>query len=274
MHPMISVLKANNEKEPFSEEKVIASMRRAGVDPSIQPEVLSHIKKKLHNGITTNEIYHIIVSFLDDAGQSYTRGRYSLKEAIMMLGPTGYPFEDFVARLFEIQGFAVLVRQTLTGKCVTHEIDVILEKEHKKEMIETKFHNSHGIKSDIQVALYTKARFDDIKDKNGLTSAWIVTNTKTSIDANTYAQCVGMKIMSWDYPAENSLRDLIERLRLYPITMLTTLTQHHKEQLLDNHIVLCRDIKKNPQLLEILSLTIEERKQVTQELAFLTPIKD
>src|SRR5207247_2276596 len=101
--------------------------------------------------------------------------------------------------------------------------------------IEAKFHNSPGTRSEVHVALYTKARFDDIKIKNTITETWIVTNTKTTIDVNTYAQCVGMKIISWGYPEGEGLRDLIEKAHLYPVTMLTSLNQNHKMTLLNNH---------------------------------------
>ncbi|HSA83542.1 MAG TPA: ATP cone domain-containing protein, partial [Patescibacteria group bacterium] len=141
---MVSVLKANKEKEPFNEEKLIHSIKRAGIPDKLQTEVLSHIKQKLYEGIPTSEIYRHILEFLDTSEHPYSRARYSLKEAIMMLGPTGYPFEDFVARLFELQGYEALVRQTLRGKCITHEIDVLIEKDGKKEIIEAKFHNHPG----------------------------------------------------------------------------------------------------------------------------------
>ena len=193
---MISVLKADKQKEEFSEEKVIRSIKRAGIPQDLQAQVLSHIKSKLYDGISTEEIYRHILEFLERSPNPYTRSRYSLKDSIMMLGPTGYPFEDFIARLLDAQGYKTKVRQILQGKCITHEVDVIAEKDGKSAMIEAKFHNSPGMRSQVHVALYTKSRFEDVKIKNQLDEAWIVTNTKTTLDANTYAQCVGLKVMS------------------------------------------------------------------------------
>src|SRR5205085_12654308 len=106
-----------------------------------------------------------------------------------MLGPTGYPFEDFIARILQSFGYSTKVRQFLMGKCVSHEIDIVAEKSGKSCMIEAKFHNNPGIRSEIHVALYTQARFQDVKLRNTLDSAWLVTNTKTTVDANTYALC-------------------------------------------------------------------------------------
>ncbi len=185
----------------------------------------------------------------------------------MQLGPTGYPFEDFVSKLLETQGYTTRVRQILSGKCVSHEIDIIAEKNGRTTMIEAKFHNSSGVRSEVHVALYTQARFEDVSVRNRIDEAWLVTNTKTTIDANTYAQCAGMHILSWDYPEGEGLRDLIERSRLHPVTMLTTLAQSQKMTLLENHIVLCKDILHKPELLDILYLSKQDHEKLMTEVA-------
>lgn len=266
---MFHVIKANGTKEVFSEEKVISSIRRARIPETIQQEVLAHVKNKLYDGISTAELYQHIIEFLDRSPQPYIKSRYSLKEAIMMLGPTGYPFEDFIAKLLESLGYQTKVRQVLNGRCVTHEVDVIAQKNGKTAMIEAKYHNSPGTRSEIHVALYTHARFQDVREKNTLDEAWIVTNTKTTIDANTYALCSGLKIISWSYPEGNSLRDLIEESRLHPITLLTSLSQANKQVLLERHIVLCKEIDNNPSLLDILPLSKEEREKTLAEVTFV-----
>lgn len=265
----MNVIKANQQKEPFSEEKVLQSIQRARVPESLQAETLAHVKSKLYDGISTNEIYQHILEFLNASPHPYTKARYSLKESIMMLGPTGYPFEDFIAKLLESNGYKTQVRQVLSGKCITHEVDVIAEKDGKTAMIEAKFHNSPGVRSEVQVALYTHARFEDVKIKNHLDEAWIVTNTKTTIDANLYAQCSDMKILSWDYPQGAGLRDLVEKTQLYPVTMLTSMSQSNKLSLLNNHIVLCKQIAANPSVLDVLPLSKEDREKTIAEVTFI-----
>ena len=264
---MIHVLKANKTTEPFSEQKVMDSIIRARIPHSLRGEVLTHVKSKLYEGISTQEIYRHILEFLEASPKPYIKSRYSLKEAIMQLGPTGYPFEDFISKLLQSFGYTTQVRQILRGNCISHEIDVVTQKNGKKTMIEAKFHNSPGVRSEVQVALYTKARFEDIKMRNHLDEAWLVTNTKTTIDANMYAQCVGMRVLSWDYPTGAGLRELIEQSRLHPITMLTTLSQSQKMTLLENHIVLCKDISKNPQLVDILYLSKQDREKLMVEIS-------
>jgi len=263
---MIHVLKADRTREPFSEQKVMDSIKRARIPHSLRGEVLTHVKSKLYEGISTQEIYRHILEYLGTVEKPYIRSRYSLKEAIMQLGPTGYPFEDFISKLLESQGYATRVRQILHGRCISHEIDIIAEKDGKAAMIEAKFHNSPGVRSEVHVALYTQARFEDIKIRNHIDEAWIITNTKTTIDVNTYAQCAGMRVFSWDYPNGGSLRDLIENARLHPVTMLTTLSQSQKMTLLENHIVLCKEILKNPSLVDILYLSRQDREKLLIEV--------
>jgi Holliday junction resolvase-like predicted endonuclease len=263
---MPQVIKADGSKEEFNEQKVLNSIRRARIPTALQDDVLRHIKSKLYDGISTGEIYQQILDFLNQSEHPFSRSRYSLKEAIMMLGPTGYPFEDFVARILESQGYSTQVRQILRGRCVTHEIDVIAKKDGKASMIEAKFHNNSGARSEVQVALYTHARFQDAQVNNALSDVWLVTNTKTTIDANVYAQCVGMKVMSWSYPEEGSLRDLIEKSRLHPVTMVHSLSQAHKATLLQNHVVLCKDIQRDKRVLDMLPLSNDEREHVIAEV--------
>lgn len=266
---MLQVLKANGQKEAFSEEKVISSIKRARIPESLQNQVLTHIRSIVYDGIPTVDIYQSILEFLGKSEHPYNRTRYSLKEAIMMLGPTGYPFEDFIAKILQALGYTTKVRQIMMGKCVSHEIDVIAKKDNKTYMIEAKFHNNIGIRSEVHVALYTQARFLDIKDKNMLDEAWLVTNTKTTLDANTYALCSGLKTISWNYPEDNSLRNLIEKARLHPITILSSLSHSSKVTLLNNHIVMCKDIYENPHFLDQLPLSNDEKQQTLAEVSFI-----
>lgn len=266
---MIHVIKASGLKEPFSEEKVMYSIHRAGIPDAIQHEVLSHVKEKLYDNIPTSEVYHHITEYLDQTSQQHIRAKYGLKQAIMALGPTGYPFEDFVAEVLKTQGYNVEVRQMLQGACVMHETDVVAQKDGKKIMVEAKFHNAPGIRTDVHVALYTKARFEDVKQKHHIDEAWIVTNTKTTVDALNFGDCVGMKVISWNLPEGESLRDMIEHAKLSPITTLTSISQGHKEKLLENHIVLCKQIVQNPHCLSVLDISEQEKNATILEAEYV-----
>lgn len=267
---MVTVLKANKTHELFSDDKVIASIKRARIPEELQADVLMHVKSKLYEGISTAEIYQHIIEFLGASPHPYAKSRYSLKESIMDLGPTGYPFEDFISKLLTHLGYQTKVRQILRGDCITHEIDVVAERLGKAAIIEAKYHNSPGTRSQIHVALYTQARFEDVKLKNHVDEAWIITNTKTTTEVNTYALCKNIKVISWSYPEGNSLRDMIETSRLHPITMLTTLSTSHKRILLNNHIVLCREINQDNSLIDMLYLPKSERVRVLTEVKFIS----
>jgi len=112
----------------------------------------------------------------------------------MELGPTGYPFEDFVTEILKAKGYVTQTRSILLGKCVSHEIDVIAQKNAEKIMVEAKYHNAPGIHTDVHVSLYTKARFDDLKEKYQFSQPWLFTNTKITPDALAYALCVNMAL--------------------------------------------------------------------------------
>lgn len=274
---MVTVIKANGEKEPFSEEKLLTSAKRAGVPQELQPELVNSVRGQLHENIPTSEIYHHILEYLGKASIMHVRAKYSLKQAIMDLGPTGYPFEDYVSRVLEAQGYATTVRNIISGKCITHEIDVIAQKNvedtHKRIMVEAKYHNHLGVKTDIHVAMYTYARFLDTKDKNGFDDVLLITNTKATTDAVTYAQCMGMEITSWSYPEGGSLRELVEKYGLHPITTLTSISIEQKQELLRRGIVLCKDICKNEDVLMLLRISPEQKKHVYEEALVVCSIE-
>lgn len=266
---MVQVVKQNGDKEPFSEEKLTLSIKRAGIPDSISSEAISRIKESLYENIPTSEIYRHVTEFLAHSSQPYSRTKYSLKQAIMDFGPTGFPFEDYVAEILKSEGYETKVRQILPGNCINHEIDVVAQKDSSKFMVECKFHSNSGTKCHIHVCLYTKARFDDIKDKNNLSEAWLVTNTKVTSDFLTFAKCNNMKVISWDYPPGETLRDLIEKHKLHPITVLTNITSSEKTTLMNNHIVLSRDICKNPSSLDILNLPSDKKNSIVTECQYV-----
>jgi hypothetical protein len=265
---MINVIKATGEIEPFSEGKLRSSIQRAGVPKEYQDKLINYIKANLYDNIHTAQIYKHITDFFKQ-NNSYARARYSLKQSLMDLGPTGYPFEDYVSDILENEGYKTQVRLIIQGKCISHEIDVVAEKNGKKIIIEAKFHNAPGIKTDCHVAMYTKARFDDICQRDKYDEAWIVTNTKVTEDALAFALCNDMKVVSWSYPENESLRDLIERLRLFPVTALSTLSQLQKQQLMQEHVIMCKHLVEKPSVLDSLGIQGNKKTKILEEAKFV-----
>jgi hypothetical protein len=259
---MVNVVKADGTLEPFSEDKLIASIKRAGIPESLNPQILDQVKKHLYEGIPTYEIYKYIEQYFGTSNEYTSKSKYSLKRALMELGPTGFPFEVFVAQILQAQGYKTEVGQTLLGKCVNHEVDVIATKGDEKLMVECKFHNRPGTRSDLHVALYTKARFDDLKDRHGFTKGVLATNTKITLDALAYSDCEKLGVLSWSYPEGDSLRDLIEKYKIYPVTQLAFLSLAHKQELLAKDIVLISQLCKNPNILDEISIPKDKRDEV------------
>lgn len=266
---MVQIIKANGERQEFSREKLVTSIKRAGVPENLQQEVLSHIESTLHEGMKTSELYQHIAEFLSKDTNAYHHAKYSLKQSLMAIGPTGYPFEDYLSKLLTAEGFTTTVRNTVMGRCISHEIDVIAKKGTDTIMVEAKYHNSTGIKTDVHVALYTQARFEDVKEKMQFSKPLLITNTKATTDVIAYAKCVGMDVISWDYPEGDSLRDAVEAYNMYPITAISHLPSTFMRELLEQGIVLCKDICTNPQLIDTLNLPEGEKKQILSEAQFL-----
>ena len=97
-------------------------------------------------------------------------------------------------------------------------MDGVAWNEEKLIMVEAKFHNELGIKSDLKVALYVKARMDDLKGSvfnyggkdRKLSEGWLVTNTKFSSTAIHYGVCQNLVMIGWNYPEKGNLQDMIE----------------------------------------------------------------
>lgn len=242
MGNVINVIKATGEIEPFSEEKVISSLLRAGASRQLAENIVTQTKPSLYQNIPTFEIYSTVMKILKKEQRPIAE-KYNLKKAIMDLGPTGYPFEKFVAAVLQATNHQVATNKIVQGKCVSHEIDVVAQNKDKF-MIECKFHGLPGGRTDIKVALYTYARFLDVREKGGFDIPWLITNTKLTQEVKTYALCMGMRVTAWDYPEGDSLNEMIDKSGLYPITASTTLPEQKKLELLGKDVVFTRDLNR------------------------------
>ena len=232
------VVKASGEKEELDVEKVRKTCLRAGASKELADKIAREVEKRAYDGITTGEILGLTLKLLEDEPEAATR--YDLKRAVMSLGPTGFPFEKFIAEVLQNYGYKTRVGEIIRGRCVNHEVDVVAEKDGKRYLVECKYHNAPGIHTDLKVALYTHARFLDLGDN--FDQAWLVCNTKLTADARRYAKCAGLKVTSWGYPRRESLERMIEGKKLYPATILRSVGSHEKGQLFQSGIILVKDL--------------------------------
>lgn len=263
----ISVTKINGEIAPFDEDKIRRSAARVGVPENLQDELLEHIRSKIYDRIPTKEIFHEIKSFLQSRDKPRLSTIFNLKSAILQLGPSGYPFEKYIAELLEEEGYSTSTNGHIPGKCVTHEIDVLATKDNTTSLIEAKFHSKQAVKTDVKVVLYIRARFQDVENgwtKDTTIIPWIITNAKFTSDAIKYGDCTSVKLTSWDYPDKFSLRELIERHTLHPVTILDTASQKNKRLLLENGIVTCRQFLENNKNLASY-IPVEDLSRMTEE---------
>lgn len=270
----VNVTKASGEKEPFDETKLRRSLARAGAREELITTITDSVGEQLYEGITTQKIYREAFRTLKKESKR-SAGRYKLKEAIRELGPTGYPFEKFVAELLNRMGYKTQVGVIMKGDCVTHEVDVLATRDQEYYMIECKFHNRKENTCNVKVPLYIQSRFLDLK-KNWVSQpghehkthkGWIVTNTRFTSDAEAYGECVGLKLLSWDYPKNNGLKDLITRVGLHPVTSLSTLTKQEKEMLLSMDVIFCSQLLDNPELLEKVGIPNRKISRVRKEVS-------
>jgi HJR/Mrr/RecB family endonuclease len=238
------VTKADGTKEVYNEEKIRNSAARVGVPHDLQDELLEDIRGRLFDGISTHEIFTMIKEFLHSSSTPHLAMKYNLKSALAELGPSGYPFEKYVAMLLSEFGYTTKTNQTLSGSCVTHEVDVLAEKDNTTYFIEAKFHKNPSQRTDVRVTLYIKARYDDLASawKGGATKPWIVTNTRFSTDAIKYGECNSIKLTSWGYPKGEGITDLIEKSGLHPVTIIDSLSQDDRLRLSATGILTCRQL--------------------------------
>ncbi len=272
MNHLITITKADGKKELFEESKLVDSLKNAGGSEQVVEEIVNHISKEIRDDMTTAEIYSRAFKFLRTHSMSVAV-KYSLRRALSELGPDGFPFEKYIAKVFNAWGYETLTDQTVLGICVSHEVDVVAWNSEKLIMVEAKFHNELAMKSDLKAALYIKARFEDLNKnlydyggkKRKLDEGWFVTNTKFTDQAIKYGECNNLKMLGWNYPARGNLHDIIEELRLHPFTCLATLSNVNKKDLLHKGILLCTDIINHPQILSEIGIKTPEYEEIINE---------
>lgn len=204
--------------------------------------------------LTTKKVFRETRKYLRKLDVSSTM-RYSLKKGIYALGPTGYPFEKYVARILEADGYSVQVGRLVQGRCVRHEVDVVAQKGRVCYLVECKFHHNGKTRSNVKTALYVHARVMDIAKAGKVCPGtgrtvhrgMLVTNTRFTSEAEKYAQCVGLKVVGWKCPGKGgqSLEAMVQRVGAYPVTVLPAAARAAVLKVLLKHdIVLVSDLSQ------------------------------
>jgi len=244
----VYVINLKGEEEPFSFQKVLRSARRAGASPQLAREIAGTIEKQVFNGIETAEIFKKVKRLLRQSIPEAAM-RFSLKEGMRKLGPTGFAFEKYIGEIFFKKGFRVKLNREIRGLCCQYEIDFLAE--DKKSIIigECKYRNLPGGRIDLPVALQNYARFLDIKNgsfleerENKEAKSLIVTNTKFTHEVIRYAKCTKTGLWGWSYPRGKGLERFIDEHKFYPITILPSFKKDLARVFVEKKMMLIEDV--------------------------------
>lgn len=269
----MKVVKHCGDIVEFNEEKLRNSLMKSGANKEVVDRILKTIEGQMYEGITTKQIYKLAFLWLKKSAKS-NAARYNLKAAIRMLGPAGFFFEKYIARLFAAEHYEIKSNLILKGHCVNHEIDLLVKKNNVVSMVECKFHMGEDASSDVKVPMYIFSRFNDLKPnkhpifsgRDSIAHCWIVTNNRFTSDAINFANCSKINLLSWNYPPDNNLKTRNDNNRLYPVTCLTTLTHAEKEKLLILDVILVKELRNNSDALEKIGLSSNRIRNVLKEV--------
>lgn len=276
------VIKASGERVEFNPDKLRRSLHRSGAGRDRADAIVREVLLQARDGMRTKEIYRLAHRLLKRETR-HTAARYALKQALLGLGPSGYPFEQFIAKLLEADGMTVQTGLLRPGRCVQHELDIFGVAADRVLVGECKFHHRQHLVCDVKVPLYIHSRFRDLENgflkekewSKAQVEGWIFTNTRFTDDALQYGRCAGLHLIGWDTPFDYSLRNWVDRTGLHPLTCLTTLTRQEKELLLEHKTVLTRDLLEHPELLDLARITPGRVKGILQEAEQLcTPVEN
>lgn len=281
MTNIIKVKKQDGEFAPFDAKSLRDSLLQSGASATEADLVYDKVTEDIYDGIGTKELYGRAFAALKKVRRSFA-ARYSLRAAIKQLGPDGYHFEKWIAKIFQSQGMDAITSQTLQGNSVTHEIDVLAAKHDEFWVCECKFRNDESAKIGVTTPMYFLSRFNDLKDneyeyfgkKNKPTHGCLITNAHFTTDSIAFAEHYGIELLSWAYPENRNIQSLTERFGLYPITCLTTLNDMQKQIMLSKNCLLVREVVDNPVLLEHFNFKPETQQEILQEATDLCGIQN
>lgn len=273
MRKPIIITKASGETEAFNVKKLEYSLRKAGASESVVSMISQHISEWIVPGISTHDIFSHAFSLLKKT-ESGTHIRYRLKKSFLELGPSGYPFEKIMGELFRRQGYRCETGVVLQGRCISHEMDVVATKNQTQLLVECKYRQEQGKQVSIQTPLYVYSRINDIIDhqktleeyRNYHFQGWVITNTRFSADSGNYGKCKGLKMMGWDYPSGNGLKEMVEKYHLYPLSILTHISTENIQKCFNEGIVTCTQLYDNQKFIPSLEISPAEQNLLLLEL--------
>ncbi|SEL90920.1 restriction endonuclease [Parapedobacter koreensis] len=268
----MQVKKYSGELVTFDVNRLKGSLSKSGASPDVVDGVWDTMKPMVYDGMSTSDLYRLAFRLLKREADSFA-ARYSLKRALKDLGPAGYYFEQWVARLFRHAHYQTITGQLLVGNAVTHEVDVVAQKDDELLLIECKFRNTDDAKITVTTPMYFLSRVKDFEGREftffgrqlSFTAGWLVTNAYMTTDSIRFSQYYGLNLLAWDYPEESSIKRRVDNAGLYPVTCLTTLNKAEKDQLLVRRCILVKDLLEDETHLAALDCAPRKKRRIIQE---------
>ena len=243
----MEIVKSGGIVQSFDPKKLCDSIKKAGAPSNIADSICEMVSQKVKPGITSSNIFrdalrHLVKEDVDIAV------RYSLKRGINSLGPAGFLFEQYVEAILRAYGYKTRRNIMMKGKGVVHEIDVVAEKNGQTFLVEAKYRNEEGIRTHIDQMMYAESRVRDInnypnnKQKNKHYVPWLITNTKFTDTVIKYAKAYNLDVTGWTYPKGKSLEDLIVAKKIYPVTVIPSITRSALEEIAKRGMILAQDL--------------------------------
>lgn len=246
MPSFIKVKKLSGEIEPFYVKKVYNSALRVGATKELARKISKKIEKEAYQGITTSEIFKKVKDELKRENPQLAL-RFNLKQGIKRLGPAGFAFEKYVREILISYGFNVDIDKVVSGRCASYEVDFLASRNGEMQIGECKYKNNPGDNIDISICLKGFAELEDIKSGNQFSNYSklnyiVVTNAKFTTQAEKYCNCKGLGILGWRHPNNEGLEYLIEKQKLFPITILPSLKGYLLKVFSDQGLMLVEDV--------------------------------
>ncbi len=269
------IINSEGKSLPFSIKKIYQSCRRSGASKSLAKKISEEVAREAYPGIKTSEIAVLVKEFLLRKSPK-TSIKFSLKEAMRKLGPSGFDFEKYIGQIFSKKGFEVKLNQIISGACISsYEIDFVARRKDSIRIGECKYHYLPGTKVDLKVSLYNYARFLDILNgqyfDNQELKATLVTNAKFTNKAIKYSKCMNVELLGWRYPPKKGLQSLIEKSNLYPITILPSFNGYLKQVFAQRGKMLASDLLRvsTQALAKELRLPLKKIEKLAEEAEIL-----
>jgi Holliday junction resolvase-like predicted endonuclease len=245
---MNQVKKRDGNHELFKASKLCSSLENAGVESGLSKQICGIVKESISANVSTEDIFRLTRRYLADTDPGLA-AIYSLDRGLSALGPSGFLFEQYVGAMFEELGYIVDTNYYAQGEAVEHEIDVRAQKGNTVFIVEAKYRNNFKTKTPISQVMYADARIEDIRRKaqqEGDTREyyeWVVTNTQFTENAISYVTKRDIQLLGWDFPSYINLKKIAYEKKLYPVTVLPSITRGVLKKCAQNNFVLVRHLK-------------------------------